>query len=38
MTPERVFEQRWAWAVLDEVLLRLRTQYEAKGQSALFEA
>jgi len=38
MTPERVFEQRWAWVLLDEVLLRLRTQYEAKGQSALFEA
>lgn len=38
MTPERLFEQRWAWAVLDEVLLRLREQYAAKGQSALFEA
>jgi len=38
MTPERVFEQRWAWAVLDEVLARLRRQYAAKGQSALFEA
>jgi len=38
MTPERLFEQRWAWAVLDEVLLRLRGQYAAKGQGALFEA
>ncbi len=38
MTPERLFEQRWAWAVLDEVLLRLREQYAAKGQGALFEA
>jgi len=38
MTPERLFEQRWAWAVLDEVLSRLRGQYAAKGQSALFEA
>ena len=38
MTPERLFEQRWAWAVLDEVLSRLRGQYAAKGQIALFEA
>jgi len=38
MTPERVFEQRWAWAVLDQVLLRLREQYDARGQGALFEA
>lgn len=38
MTPERVFEQRWAWAVLDQVLLRLREQYDAKGQGALFAA
>ena len=38
MTPERVFEQRWAWAVLDQVLLRLREEYDAKGQVALFEA
>jgi RNA polymerase sigma factor (sigma-70 family) len=38
MTPERLFEQRWAWAVLDQVLLRLREQYTAKGQVALFEA
>jgi RNA polymerase sigma-70 factor (ECF subfamily) len=38
MTPERLFEQRWAWAVLDEVLLRLREQYTAKGQGALFDA
>lgn len=37
MTPERVFEQRWAWAVLDQVLLRLREQYDAKGQRPLFE-
>jgi RNA polymerase sigma factor (sigma-70 family) len=38
MTPERVFEQRWAWAVIDEVLSRLRGQYAAKGQSDLFDA
>jgi RNA polymerase sigma-70 factor (ECF subfamily) len=38
VTPERLFEQRWAWAVLDEVLRRLREHYAAKGQGALFEA
>jgi len=38
MTPERLFEQRWAWAVLDQVLQRLRDQYQAKGQSQLFDA
>ncbi|MBI3861413.1 MAG: sigma-70 family RNA polymerase sigma factor [Planctomycetia bacterium] len=38
MTPERVFEQRWAWAVLDQVLLRLRAQYDARGQGGVFEA
>jgi RNA polymerase sigma-70 factor (ECF subfamily) len=37
MTAERLFEQRWAWAVLDEVLSQLRAQYAAKEQSALFE-
>ena len=38
MTPERLFEQRWAWAVLDRVLLRLRERYAGNGQGALFEA
>jgi RNA polymerase sigma-70 factor (ECF subfamily) len=37
-TPERLFERRWALAVLDQVLLRLRGQYHAKGQTQLFEA
>lgn len=38
MTPERVFERRWAWAILDQVLERLRQQYHARGQGPLFEA
>lgn len=38
ITPERVFEQRWAWAVLDRVLQLLRERYEADGQGALFDA
>jgi RNA polymerase sigma-70 factor (ECF subfamily) len=37
ITPERVFEQRWAWAVLDRVMLLLREKYEAEGQAALFD-
>ncbi|MCL2648935.1 MAG: hypothetical protein FWD61_18375 [Phycisphaerales bacterium] len=38
MTPERVFEQRWAWTVLDHVMARLREAYQAKGQGELFES
>jgi RNA polymerase sigma-70 factor (ECF subfamily) len=38
ITPERVFEQRWAWAVLDRVLQLLREKYEAEGQGPLFDA
>jgi RNA polymerase sigma-70 factor (ECF subfamily) len=38
VTPERVFERRWALTLLDEVLRRLRAEYEVRGQGALFEA
>ncbi len=38
MTPERIFERRWAWAVLDLVLDRLRQKYTANGQETLFDA
>jgi RNA polymerase sigma-70 factor (ECF subfamily) len=38
LTPERVFERRWAWAVLDQVLHRLEQHYAAKGQQPLFDA
>jgi DNA-directed RNA polymerase specialized sigma24 family protein len=38
VTPERLFERRWAWAVLDQVLQRLQSHYETKGQQKLFEA
>jgi RNA polymerase sigma factor (sigma-70 family) len=37
MTPERVFEQRWAQAVLEQTLARLREKYRARDQSKLFE-
>jgi len=38
MTPERLFEQRWAWGVLDQVMQRLRDHYAAQGQVELFAA
>lgn len=38
MTPERVFERRWALAVLDQVLSRLREDYVARGEGAVFAA
>jgi RNA polymerase sigma-70 factor (ECF subfamily) len=36
-TPERLFERRWALALLDQVLTRLRGDYEASGKGRLFE-
>ncbi len=38
MTPERVFERRWALTVLDQVLARLREEYGRRGQGAVFAA
>jgi RNA polymerase sigma factor (sigma-70 family) len=38
MTPERVFDRRWALAVLDQVMSRLQSDYTYKGQSALYNA
>jgi RNA polymerase sigma-70 factor (ECF subfamily) len=37
-TPERIFERRWALALLSQVLDRLRAEYERDGKSALFAA
>jgi RNA polymerase sigma factor (sigma-70 family) len=31
-TPERIFERRWALAVLDRVVLRLRAEFVAQGR------
>ncbi|MEI7768023.1 MAG: sigma-70 family RNA polymerase sigma factor [Phycisphaerae bacterium] len=36
MTPERVYERRWALAVLEQVLERLRGDYQQRGQGELF--
>jgi RNA polymerase sigma factor (sigma-70 family) len=38
LTPERVYERRWALEVLDQVLARLREEYAARNQAALFTA
>jgi RNA polymerase sigma factor (sigma-70 family) len=37
LTPERVFERRWALSVLETVLARLRTEYRRAEKADLFE-
>ena len=37
-TPEQIFDRRWALAVLEEVLNRLRREYEAEGRAEHFTA
>ncbi len=37
-TPEKIFERRWALALLDKVLERLRQEYESTGRLRLFDA
>lgn len=37
LSPEQVFERRWAQAVLEQAALRLREEYAAKGEPALYE-
>lgn len=37
LTPDMVFERRWAQAVLQAALTRLREEYASRGQSALFK-
>ena len=38
MTPERHYEQRWALALLEKVMGRLREDYGKAGRAGLFEA
>jgi RNA polymerase sigma-70 factor (ECF subfamily) len=38
LTPETLYEQRWAYELLGQVLERVRHEFEASGQSPLFEA
>jgi RNA polymerase sigma factor (sigma-70 family) len=37
LTPDQVFERRWAQAVMQTALDRLREEYAARGQAALFQ-
>jgi RNA polymerase sigma factor (sigma-70 family) len=38
MTPEKIFERRWALTLLDEVLKTVRREYKAAGNAELFDA
>ena len=38
VTPESSYERRWALTLLDEVLHRLRSEYEQEGRAELFAA
>jgi RNA polymerase sigma-70 factor (ECF subfamily) len=37
LTPEKLFERRWALALLDQVMARLRGEFEAKDKGRLFD-
>jgi RNA polymerase sigma-70 factor (ECF subfamily) len=37
LTPEVIFQRRWASALLEQALARLRNEYAAAGKEALFE-
>ena len=37
-TPEKIFERRWALALLDQVLSRLRQEHETPNRLVLFDA
>jgi RNA polymerase sigma factor (sigma-70 family) len=37
LTPDQVFERRWAQAALQQALDQLREEYAARGQAVLFE-
>lgn len=38
LTPERIFEQQWALALLEQVLARLQTEMTTDSKAALFDA
>jgi RNA polymerase sigma-70 factor (ECF subfamily) len=37
LTPEKLFERRWAMALLQQVMTRLRDEFEAKGKGRQFD-
>lgn len=38
MSPDRLFQRRWAMAMLESSLQRLREEFAAQGKTAMFEA
>jgi RNA polymerase sigma-70 factor (ECF subfamily) len=38
LTPEMLFERRWALALLGAILIRLKQEYTRKGKASLFQA
>jgi DNA-directed RNA polymerase specialized sigma24 family protein len=38
LTPEKVYEQRWAWSLFERAVSRLREQYAGTGKTKLYEA
>lgn len=37
ITPEKLYDRHWALALLEQVLSKLRDEYEARGKTALFD-
>ncbi len=37
MTPDKLYERRWALTVLDQAIARLQNEYDASGRGAIFE-
>jgi RNA polymerase sigma factor (sigma-70 family) len=37
ITPEKLYDRHWALALLEQVLFRLRDEYEARGKTELFD-
>jgi len=38
LTPEKIFDARWAMTVLGEALKQLRQEYASAGKTSTFEA
>ena len=37
LTPEKIFDRRWAWTVMEQTVARLREEYVAAERAELFE-
>jgi len=37
LTPEHIFDRRWAWTVMEQTVARLRAEYVAADRTELFE-